>query len=282
LMTIAAMTTRTALMAPALPTAGAPPIQLPYCWTHPLVLVPCVLMVLWSMSILIWTTWHHYAALVALVITGVLTLAWICLLTVLYMLGCAFVRDEGPKPHVSNGTLPMHVDVLRLENGALGMSQTPGRKRKGVQRALCSDVDALRDTYGFDVVVTLLEDREISVMDCQDIGKVVESRGMQWIHFPMRDKWLPDDTFAFLTHVVQPVAQLIREGKRVLIHCNGGKGRTGLVVSSVLMTSLALGNERCRTLSEAVKRMRTCRPGMLKNPLQNLYMWHIQSSLAAI
>lgn len=239
-------------------------------------------MVLWSVAIAIWTTWHYYAALAVLVLAGVLTLAWIGLLTTLYMLGCAFVRDEGPKPHVSNGTSPMHVDVLRLESGALGMSQAPGRKRKGVQRGLCLDIDTLRDTYGFDVVVTLLEDREIRVMDCEDIGKAVQSRGMQWIHFPMRDKWLPDNTCDFLAQVVQPVAQLIREGKQVLVHCNGGKGRTGVVVSSVLMTSLALGDNRCSSLWESLKRMRACRKGMLKNPLQNLYMLHIQSALARI
>jgi len=281
-LTIVAMTTLTALMAPALP-ADARPVQLPSCWTHPLVLVPCVLTVFWCTTVLIWTTWHYYVALVGLVITGVLTLSWISLLTVLYMLGCAFVRDEGPKSNGSRSTADMQVDMLPLGSAVLGMSQTPGRKRKGVQRDLCSDVDILQKKPNeFDVVVTLLEDREMKVMHCEDIGKAVESKGMQWIHFPMRDKWLPNDTFAFLVHVVQPVANLVQEGKRVLIHCNGGKGRTGLVVSSVLMTSLALGNQRCTSLSEAVKRMRACRAGMLKNPLHHFYMWHIQSSLASI
>lgn len=271
------MATHTALMA-----SDASPIELPCCWTHPLVLVPGVLTAIWGAVISVWSAWPDGFAWLGVVIAGVLTLAWISLLAVLWILGCACIRDEGPKSNVDTVTSPLHVDVLRLGNASLGMSRAPGRKRKGDQRDLGSDIDFLCQEHGFDVVVTLLEDRELRVMECVDMGKVVESKGIQWVHFPMRDKWIPSDTAAFLSRVVQPIANWVGEGKRVLVHCNGGKGRTGVVVSSVLMTSSALGNERCKTFPEAVQRMRACRPGMLKNPLQRFYMWHLRSSLAGI
>merc|ERR1719160_255782 len=145
------------------------------------------------------------------------------------------------------------------------MSQSPGRKRKDDQRDLRPDVACIKEKYGFDVVVTLLEKRELEVMVCQDIAEVVESNRMCWLNFPIRDKWIPADTHAFLTHVVRPVAQWVDEGKKVLVHCNGGKGRTGTVVASVLMTRAALGDHRARSVSEAIRRMRECRKGMLKN-----------------
>ena len=37
------------------------------------------------------------------------------------------------------------------------------------------------------------------------------------------------DGDAFLEMAVGPTCDLLRQGKRVLVHCNGGKGRTGAV-----------------------------------------------------
>ena len=37
------------------------------------------------------------------------------------------------------------------------------------------------------------------------------------------------DGDAFLEQAVGPTCDLLRQGKRVLVHCNGGKGRTGAV-----------------------------------------------------
>lgn len=207
---------------------------------------------------------------------------WVVLLLILWSLGCACCRDEGAKLASSATHENMVVNVFQVGNGTVGMSRAPGRKRKGEQRDLHSDIDYIWDTYRFDVIVTLLEGREMEAMQCQDMGRVTMSKGMQWIHFPIRDKWIPSDTSAFLSKVVQPVARLLQEGKRVLIHCNGGKGRTGTVVACLLMTSTALGSSRCRTLSDALLQMRQCRRGMLENPLQQLYMYHIGEVLASI
>ena len=61
---------------------------------------------------------------------------------------------------------------------------------------------------------------------------------MRWIHYPkFRDKWIPDDEEEFLK-LIELVARDVLDGKRVLIHCNGGKGRTGTLVAALLMTAM--------------------------------------------
>ena len=54
------------------------------------------------------------------------------------------------------------------------------------------------------------------------------------------------------------------------VNTTGGKGRTGTVVAAVL---LALN--RAESLGDAVNQMQSARPGMLRNPLQQMYVWHL-------
>jgi len=64
-----------------------------------------------------------------------------------------------------------------------------------------------------------------------------------------------------LIRLVEQVVERIREDKVIVVHCNGGKGRTGLVVVATLC---ALG----MSVDDAVKATRAARPGMIQNPAQ--------------
>lgn len=64
---------------------------------------------------------------------------------------------------------------------------------------------------------------------------------------------------------MKQVVEQIRRQRRILVHCNGGKGRTGLVAGATLM---ALGMEQ----DDAVQIMRDTREGMIQNPAQLLYL----------
>eukprot|EP00965_Chrysotila_dentata_P053089 1761964-Pleurochrysis_carterae.AAC.1 len=173
------------------------------------------------------------------------------------------------------GVLLLRRRVLAVQvtgGGGIGMSVAPGRRRNGIHRHMPTDVSRLARSLRFDVVVSLIETREMRLMGCMALGETVEAEGMVWVHFPIRDKWVPTPGMSkkLLSRVVYPVARWVSQGKRVLVHCNGGKGRTGLVVAAVL---LCMGE--CRTLAQATSRMRAAREGMLRNPLQRLYLRHL-------
>jgi len=91
-----------------------------------------------------------------------------------------------------------------------------------------------------------------------------QKAGISSIHYQIHDKWIPSDMVPFVACVNQLVAE-IKQEKIIMVHCNGGKGRTGLVVVAAMM---ALGMEQ----DEGVRIIREARPGMIYNPAQLLYL----------
>lgn len=51
----------------------------------------------------------------------------------------------------------------------------------------------------------------------------------------LRDKWFPPSVTALL-QLIAELVWLLREGHSVVIHCYGGKGRTGTVAGALLLT----------------------------------------------
>jgi len=66
----------------------------------------------------------------------------------------------------------------------------------------------------------------------------------QWM-FPIPDFEAPDDREAFLIQI-RAASDHLREGGRLLVHCNAGIGRTGLMATCLLM---ALGVTRRAALA---------------------------------
>ena len=84
-------------------------------------------------------------------------------------------------------------------------------------------------------------------------------------HFPITDKRRPHDTRAF-DELIARLVDRINDGMRVVVHCNGGKGRSALVAAAVLI-SLKV------PYAKAVAGVRTARSGSLRNPLQLWFLW---------
>ncbi len=132
---------------------------------------------------------------------------------------------------------PFQVDFL--EAYKIGMSIAPGRKKGKFFRDLEVDLGEIRDIHKIDVIVTLLRKQDMddlrissitleSLTNLTDVDMLerIHAAGMESLHFPVRDKWIPHSMNQFKL-LVDEVVERIRGGKTVLVHCNGGKGRTG-------------------------------------------------------
>lgn len=168
----------------------------------------------------------------------------------------------GMKTSDSNPLQVDFVDNMVLKNSRIGMCMCPGRSKKDHRRNLDSDVDVLL-RHNAQVLVTLVKDAELESMGIPNMITIVKGAGIESIWLPIRDKWIPS-SMDDLIRLVEQIIEHIREGKVIVVHCNGGKGRTGLVVVATLC---GLG----MSVDEAVKATRSARPGMIQNPAQILY-----------
>lgn len=142
-----------------------------------------------------------------------------------------------------------------------------GGTRGKWERDLRMDLDRLRQEYGTDVLVTLLEDYELTKYRIPNLIEEAQDVGMEVLHFPIVDVSTPDkaqsEKYAVL---IKRILDLLREGKTVVAHCRGGIGRTGVVAASVLT---AIGY----TGDEAIGLVRKARsPRMVETKAQEEYV----------
>jgi len=159
---------------------------------------------------------------------------------------------------------PIHVDFIPSEDlnlrGLLGLTIAPGKQNVGMkflwQRDLPRDLDRLRNEYGVDVLVSLIEAPELVQLKIPSLFAEVEKRGMRSLWFPIPDFGIPA-SLASLQPFVENILAAVDQGKTVVVHCKGGLGRSGLVIAACL-TTLGYSAE------EAFLIVRKARPGSVE------------------
>ena len=87
----------------------------------------------------------------------------------------------------------------------------------------------------------------------------IEEFGFQYHHIPIADFHTP--TREQVDDFVSIIEAARKTGKRVVVHCLAGKGRTGTMIGCYLVS-------RGRTASAAIKEIRRLRPGSIETSSQ--------------
>ena len=103
-----------------------------------------------------------------------------------------------------------------------------------------------------DILVSLLEIKEIKELELDDEQLLCEKYHLQFLHFPIPDRNIPEDKKAFLELLTFLTSQ-IQLDKKIVIHCRMGIGRTSILVAAIL---LVLGF-KLETLFELIGKKRT-------------------------
>jgi ADP-ribosyl-[dinitrogen reductase] hydrolase len=157
--------------------------------------------------------------------------------------------------------------ILEPDSGTLGLTICPGKKDRGRNwnRDLSKDLQAIRD-WGATTVVSLIEDQEFKMLGVESLGQDVRRLGMHWLHLPIVDVNIPDSRFESSWAIEGPqLHRRISVGEKILIHCRGGLGRTGLVAARILV-------ERGCLPRIAIHRVRAVRPRAIETPAQENYV----------
>lgn len=148
---------------------------------------------------------------------------------------------------------PLQIGWVQAPVGwRIGITIAPGKcttSRAGFRWARVLDEDLeLLTREGIGTLVCLLEAHEIMRLGIGDLVPAAEQRGLHVIQAPIPDISVPstDQAHALITRL------LARRDDAIVIHCNGGLGRSGLVAGCLLR---ALGV----SAAEALRRLVTAR-----------------------
>jgi ADP-ribosyl-[dinitrogen reductase] hydrolase len=157
--------------------------------------------------------------------------------------------------------------------GKLGMTIAPGKKGHSIHgrdhdRDLGADLDRLKGTYGSTVLVSLIEDHELNSLGIPNLVSEGAKRGIHVERFPIVDMSTP--SMGIAKAEVKKIADWLKAGKNVVIHCRGGNGRTGTIAACALV-------ELGFAAQQAIKTVRTNRPNAVETGGQE----HFVASYAA-
>ncbi|WP_085306726.1 protein-tyrosine phosphatase family protein [Planktotalea arctica] len=140
------------------------------------------------------------------------------------------------------------IHVLGVVGGSLAISQMPGR---GGDYA--ADLDFIRD-WKPSLVITATTRGELADVGAESLGADILESGARWLHLPITDYGVPDALFLQAWPAASEAALSALRGRgRVLIHCKGGCGRSGMLALRLMVQS---GEEAV----QALLRLRKLRP----------------------
>jgi protein-tyrosine phosphatase len=100
-----------------------------------------------------------------------------------------------------------------------------------------------------DIVVSLLEKSEEQELGIQKEKEHCIKYGMEFISYPIIDRSLPEDRNSF-NKLAKLLNQKIKDGKKVVIHCRMGIGRTSVLAATILLIDQPNNNSVFDFLSE--------------------------------
>ncbi len=153
------------------------------------------------------------------------------------------------------------IHALPVARGILALSPLPGR---GGQYA--DDLKLLRN-WQPGLAISMTTRAEMVAHGAENLGMDLQDMGTRWVHLPVEDFSIPDPLVAEAWHAASTGAlSALEGGGRVLIHCKGGCGRSGM---AVLRLMIQAGEDP----AAALKRLRTIRPCAIETVAQMQWAW---------
>ncbi|MXQ08457.1 protein phosphatase [Alphaproteobacteria bacterium GH1-50] len=148
---------------------------------------------------------------------------------------------------------------LPLGKGWLGISPAPGRGG-----AYLSDVSRII-AWGADMVLTMTTMAELKRIGAAGLGDDLAAADLQWRHLPIPDFGAPPPEVQKRWPEVSAEAhEILAAGGRVLAHCYGGCGRSGMALMRLMV-------EAGEDADPALARLRDVRPCAVEMPDQQAW-----------
>lgn len=146
--------------------------------------------------------------------------------------------------------------ALGVAGGSLAISQMPGRSGDYAE-----DLDFIRE-WKPSLVITATTRGELADAGAETLGADIQESGARWLHLPIKDFGVPDGQFLETWSAALATSlNALRGQGRVLIHCKGGCGRSGMLALRIMI-------EAGEDAVEALLRLRKLRPCAVETDAQ--------------
>lgn len=125
----------------------------------------------------------------------------------------------------------MRPRLFTIANVPAGKLSIMARPRGG--EWLADEITCLKKD-GVDTLLSLLEDAEIDDCGLFDEKRLAGEAGIVFRRYPITDRHVPSDR-AQTRAIVASLAEELRAGRHVVIHCRAGIGRSALMAACVLI-----------------------------------------------
>lgn len=143
------------------------------------------------------------------------------------------------------------IATIEARPGRLGIARLPGRSGD-----LAGDVAAIR-LWRAQLVLSMTESDEMAAHGAAALGSTLTDCGIAHQHFPIRDFGAPEHADTRWPDLSRALHARLDAGESILLHCMGGKGRSGMV-------ALRLLAERGMEPGQALALIRHARPGAVE------------------
>jgi len=176
---------------------------------------------------------------------------------------------------------PNHFPIswIPIPNGnnikKLGISYCPGKQpiESTNKSNLQNDLKSISNQE-IKCIVSLLTSAELSVLKIKDFKKNIKMQGFQHYTEEIEDLGVPSQIqMNSFKKLIKNIISEIRRDNNVLVHCNAGMGRSGLVAGVIL--------REMTELLEPIEYVRKFRKGAIETQIQEEFIkfWYINNDL---
>lgn len=152
--------------------------------------------------------------------------------------------------------MALTIAELALGGGILALSPMPGRG--GAYQADLRDLLC----FGPALVLTMTTGEELASKEAETLPADLARNGVVWLHLPIVDFGAPDvATAALWPEASLRAREVLAKGGKVLVHCMGGCGRSGMAVLRLMV-------EAGEAPHSALSRLRAARPCAVETEAQ--------------
>jgi protein-tyrosine phosphatase len=150
----------------------------------------------------------------------------------------------------------MVITELPFGTGLLGLCPLPGRDGD-----LAGDLTDLAE-WSPRYVVTLTGTEELHNAGLDHYEDLITETGAEWVMMPITDYGIPGAAFnRTWPGVSKMLIEALDKGERVLVHCKGGCGRTGMIAYRMML-------DAGEAAKPALARLRAARPCAIETDRQ--------------